>query len=225
MEFYVGDKFYSFSSSDLDYMYIDEGEEGIVYRYFDQAFKIYKDYCRKMRLKEKDVFVLQKIDTNRIVLPKNLIYDLNHQFIGYQMDFLLQYATQAIAKMDIFSFIKEICLLRDDIFLLSDFGIDMEDLNFRNLLYHNGKIYLIDPGSYVIRDYIDRSFLQQENFQRFAKFVVDDILLSVVSLSKKNQSAVRNILNLEDSFSLIYRLEDTLQEGETVSSYVKRICK
>ena len=53
MKIIVSDRLLEFSDKELDSMQIDYGQEGTVYRFEDEAYKIYHVMCLKTRLDEE----------------------------------------------------------------------------------------------------------------------------------------------------------------------------
>ena len=49
-----------------------------------------------------------------------------------------------------FDFLCELDLLEEDIKTLNSNNVEVEDFNLNNTAY-DGRIYLVDPGSYIIR--------------------------------------------------------------------------
>ena len=89
----------SLNIADIEKHYIDEGTEVVVYKYNDMALKIYKDYCRKQRLDLDTAKELSKIDTSRILLPRNIVYTENGEFIGYTTNKSKGYYTEQLPNI------------------------------------------------------------------------------------------------------------------------------
>jgi len=88
MKFYVDDKKYDLDYKKMQKNFISSGFESDVYRFDNKVYKFYKEVCLKYRLDKKSVEYLSKIKTNRLLLPKDVIYDENKEFFGYSMKYI-----------------------------------------------------------------------------------------------------------------------------------------
>ena len=68
--------------------YIDKGEEGSVYRYQDKAIKIYHDYPRKTTASLELLKVLKTINTQRILMPIDILMETSNKAKGYITPFI-----------------------------------------------------------------------------------------------------------------------------------------
>ena len=115
MRLYVGNELIELSDEELDFRYIDEGLEAKVYDYGDEVLKIYKDYCPKRRLSEEDAFRLSALDTNRVLLPRKMIYDDKGKFVGYTTERIFGVFKRNLLKKNIDDFVGEIDLINEDL--------------------------------------------------------------------------------------------------------------
>lgn len=223
MKLYFDGELICFSERDLDYMYLSEGTEGIVYRYKENALKIYKEFSVKSRLDESTAKELTLIRTNRILLPRKLLHNISSKFVGYSTMFLDKYSPKYISNMKMEDFNKEISLLCKDSDILASNHVDIEDLNSDNMIY-DGSIYICDPGSYKIRNNDSVSHISKHNRQVMIEFLVDSILKQSSKLNKREKKNLENHFFIDDCL-----IEDMLCEeaepNETVGNYVKRISK
>ena len=220
MRIRLGKKLLEFTDQELDYMYLNEGMEGTIYKYGDRALKIYEEFPRKSRLEENEALELSKISTNRILLPRELIYDDKDKFVGYSTLYIDSYGLGNISKMSIDSFIDEVNILYRDISILSRNNVDVDDYTLYNTLY-NGGIYLVDPGSYQIVDNDERLF--KDNRYRFNEFLVELLLPHSIKLTKREARILRNHMDLTEALSEIMHYEKFPRD--TVRAYVKRITR
>ena len=198
MELYVKNKKYNFSNDELNDRYISEGNESNVYLVEDEVFKIYKPICGKRRLNEETSTYLSKLNTTNILLPKNNIYDKNHNFVGYTMDYLDSYKIDIIKNMNIVYFVDQIKALIKDI---------------------NDKINIIDPGSFEIKK--NNRFLHDINNDALNELILKLIKYSL-KLSKKKEDLLRNKFEIEKDFEslmLVYNENDTV--GKVVNKILK----
>ena len=111
MRILVGDEILNLSYINLAKMYLGRGCEAKVYKYKDEALKIYRPHCIKLRLEEDRALELTRIDTERILLPRKLIYDCDTgTFIGYTTRFI--YKTKITSKdRSNINYCETVCLL------------------------------------------------------------------------------------------------------------------
>lgn len=220
MRIYVGEKLLELSDTDLENMYVNEGKEAFVYRYGDEALKIYKDERVKLRLDEEDTIKLSEISTERVLLPKEVIYDDDFvTFKGYSTPFIDRESSDAIVDMDIMQFVDELDIIDSDLKKLANSGVLVDDLSIDNVFY-NGKMFLGDPGSYV---FVERAFpakIYRSNMYELTQFVKEEIF-SMIPLSFEEQVE----LDIKfDKFKYIgEQIRNSASSGESVKQYVKRI--
>ena len=223
MKLYYDGELLCFSERDLDYMYLSEGTEGIVYRYKRDALKVYKEFSCKDRLDEETAKELTLIKTSRILLPRKLLHNISSKFVGYSTMFLDKYSHKYISNMKMTDFNEEISLLCQDCDILGDRHIDIEDLNSDNMIY-DGSIYICDPGSYKIRREDPISEIKKHNREVMKEYLIESILKSSSKLTRKEKVNLDNHFMIED-----VPIEDILCEeadpNETVKGYVKRISR
>lgn len=219
MQFFIGNKVYTFSKDELDYMYIDEGVEATVYKLNKSALKIYKKYSRKNRLDYDTSKVLSEIPTKRYLLPKRPIYDKDKKFIGYTTDYKEKYSLKHLANMPLKTFCDEVKCLSEDTQALSDKNINIEDLIVENSIY-DGKIYICDPGSFSIDKASSPITLSRENNIRLNTFLCEEILGNTMKLSKKQRNG---LIHFQENYFLKEELEKHNSSTETVKALVKRI--
>lgn len=214
MRYKVGNKQIEINEED----FIGEGNESIVYKYYDIVLKIYKKFVRKDRLTEEEVNYLRYLVTKRILLPKDSIYDEDDIFSGYSLLYEESYSKDNIKKMKVRDLKKELELIREDIELLSSRNISLEDFTYDNLIY-NGSLYITDPGSFKLLGGFNTK-IYKENIRIFNYFFVKDVLSRILKLTKKEQS---NLELLVDSSGYV---GDILSdEDKTVSSYIRNVAR
>ena len=218
MKLYIDRNFYDFSLDELDSMYLGEGLEGVVYQFQGKALKVYNPHSQKTRLQEDDARRLSEIETKRFHLPKGLLYDSSHRFIGYYTDYITNYSLDHIPRMKKKDIVDELMVLESDCDTLSDHCVSIEDLHRNNIIY-DGKIHIIDPGSYQFEDGEFVRYLKSNNQRILREFVIDYIL--AMNLSFKKRATVQK--HFEDVEVCSDCLLDEMKPQETVKSYVKRI--
>ena len=190
----------------------DKGKEGIVYFYKDLAIKIYHTFPKKYKLNFDDVKFLSKIETQRILLPRSVVFK-----IGDNKSSFNGYATKRVNNIQDFKevenlgkskFIKELQLLKKDIDILTKNNIQIRDMEHKNNILYNGNIYYVDPGSFIKNtssilnkknyDEIDASlkkniFMHQNN-NKLLMEEIDDIITK--KYGKYNKDYANNLLSI-----------------------------
>ena len=222
MRIYVGDEFLDLDQETLDYMYLDEGNESEIYRYGKEVLKIYKPFCRKDRLDEETAIILSGISTERFILPERIIRDEDGKFIGYSMPFIYEYPVGGILKNKIGNILDEFDIIRDDIRILSDNHVEIEDLHVGNILY-TGKIYIGDPGSYLVKRERKTGQMYNDNMYTFGLFVRDELF----KLVKMTAGERRDLNNKFDySWDIGDQMRDeVIDNKETVRQFIKRMTR
>lgn len=227
MRILVGDEILNLSYINLAKMYLGRGCEAKVYKYKDEALKIYRPHCIKLRLDEDSALELTRIDTERILLPRKLIYDCDTgAFIGYTTRFIYKTKIASIFDMEIGNLVSEVNLLRSEAVKLADSGVIITDFNINNTIFNNG-IYLVDPGSYksVNSNYSlgFRNFVRDRNVSTLNEYIEYD-LFRALGLNGAQREMIGSLLGTTrtDFANLDLNLDtDTLKEP--VKQYIKRL--
>lgn len=217
MNIYIDNEKLNFSRDSFEF--IGDGMEGEVYRNDNLALKLYHNIPRKDTIDLETTRAFTYLDTERILLPKKVIYDDNHNMIGYATLYKENY-NHALKLIKGDKFVEEISIIKDDIDLLSHKDILVNDLHRDNMIY-DGSIYLVDPGSYYFN--IDNTDVYNHNNNEFNRFLfgelIDYELKQVTSLKKAK--AIRDILT-SDGFDSI---KSDLGNSKNLRSYVNNLVK
>ena len=109
MKIYVGEELLEFSDEELKHMFIDYGREAEVFRYKDEALKVYKNVVRKGRLCEIEALELSEIKTERILMPKRMIHDYaTGEFSGYSLKLIPNASKKRIPRIRKEHFVEEL---------------------------------------------------------------------------------------------------------------------
>lgn len=219
---YIGNECFDFDEDDLEYMYIDEGDEALVYRHGMQALKIYRDYCYKPKLDESNTKKLTNIKTKRILMPRCPIYvGTKNNFKGYTTEpFIYALPKKQIKNMPIDSFLSEIDLFKEDAYTLAENKFEIDDLYLDNIVY-NGKLYMVDPGSFEEVN-LSTSEIFRRNVVEINELVKDE-LFSLVKVPKKGRVKINEYF---DEFEYIGdAIKDSFSYGESVNRYVKKMVR
>lgn len=222
LKIYFEGEFLEFNDDDLDYMFVNDGQEAKVYRHGKDALKIYKKECYRARLNEGVCENLSSIDTKRILLPEKLIYDGDCKtFIGYSLPFVYTVSCSRILDMNIGAFVDEVDILKADLEVLSDNKVEVNDWHNGNVLYDGKRIFMGDPGSYVVRS-DDYRWCLENNIEILNEFLKSDIF-QLAGLSKTREKNMNIVF--DDYEYLGNQIRESMNERETVRQYVKRITK
>ena len=223
MRFFIGEKLYNYSEEQLSIQMLNHGDESDVYRIKGKAVKIYKPFCPKKRLDEKTVEYFKTIDTQRILLPIETVYDENRRFNGYTTQLVEEGCKSNIAKMKMSKMLSEIKLMTEDVEMLSELGITIDDLGYRDVLYGDG-LYFCDPGSFTIERYMSPKDIKYYNKEKLHELIIDEILGPTCKLTKKQKYSLKEMTLGGDYLSDIFSYEN-YNINESASHYVKRITK
>ena len=201
---------------ELDDLYENEGQEGIIYHYGDYAYKIYKPYCSKYRLSEDECQKMLDIPTRNVLLPRGIIYDERKRFVGYYTEFIERKPIYHILNMKLKDFSFQVGDVYDDLQLLSQRDIAVHDMNLSNFCYHDG-FYFVDPGSYIFVDSFCPNILYSFNKDEFTKFLVLDVFSRSLKMTHQNGRL------LQKHFKSFEYLPLEEYQNDTVKTYVKRL--
>ena len=221
MRLYGGKELVDISQEELDFRDIDEGQEAKVYDYGSEVLNIYKDYCPKQRLSEDDAIRLSEMNTDRILLPRRIIYNDNLEFVGYTTKHINGVFKRNILKKNIKGFVDEVDLLYGDLKKLADINYNIADLTMKNIVYDGG-LYFVDPGSFTqTGDYGDR-FKYKVNTWTLNDFLLND-LFHMVMLTRGQRTEFNNNFDINDYIGDFIRC--SMQEEENVRQYIKHMSK
>lgn len=221
MKFYINNDEYNFSEEELnDTLLSNAGTEGTVYKIGDRAVKIYKPFCLKNRLDESTAKLLSTIKTNRILMPRELVYDSKRNFCGYTTKYIESSNKDNIKRFKMKKLLDEIKLYEEDMVKLSDHNISLCDFDIFNTEYSDG-IYFCDPGSFELEDK-DNRFFKALNEDEIKSFFIYSIMSRFSDLNKKSSSKLYNHFSYDSYLSDMIKSED-YEENETMVHFVKKL--
>ena len=175
LRIYVGDELLEFNDEEIKHMYVNHGREAEVYRYKDEALKIYKRVVRKDTLSEAEAGELSIIKTERILMPKRMIHNYETgEFSGYSLDFISKASRKRIPRIRKEHFVEELDIIDRDLRVLANNGVKIGDLHIDNVLY-NDNFYICDPGSFKIDKEEDPDILYGLNVRIFNWLLISDV--------------------------------------------------
>lgn len=222
-----------------------KGSEFTVYRYFRMVIKIYKKDYPLSHLSLEELNILKRISTQRILLPSGVLWNINGELIGYEMPYIS--GEKSIECDSVYAFFEELEMLKKDLDLLCSKSIILRDIDLSNTIY-NGKLYLIDPGNYLIGDlnkiifHLNLDSLTPEERQKLLiewnynkiNVLIDMLLfLSNPSIDPfRYRQIVQFLMRVREENNLFYNLEvlkmffnQDLSIGEAIDSFIKKYIK
>ncbi len=200
-----------------------EGLESKVFRIDNETvLKVYKDCNDKAKLDKKMIEDLSELDTNRIILPNDIITDEDGETKGYSMDYIEE-SEDTIIDFPKKQLIVELSLLKKDLIELGENNIEIGDLREENTISNEDSFYLIDCGDYLQRK-IDTTDI---NIRFFNEYIIDDIFTDIVFEESKDLMKGLNVLKnlriyLNEGNYIGDYLEEEMKEEETINGFIKR---
>lgn len=202
---------------------VSTGKTGNVYHYHDMALKEFKD-DKKTPIDEETARYLTNISTDRILLPRNLLF-YNNKFRGYTYR-LIKGPNKKIITISKKDLIQDIRVLEKDINTLSNESVLLSGVSPENSIF-NGELYLTDPSNYTILEDINTPNLEQlNNYQLhllLVKLITTD-LRSIKFATKAKIDAIEAILkgkDLDEESSDFFN--DLIGKNDTIKQFVKKI--
>ena len=222
MKYYIGNKVYDFSEEELDRYYLDEGTEATCYKMGDTVLKIHHDYPNRDILSEDNCKRLSKIETDRILLPKDIVYDEDGKYLGYTVKYINSEEPK-IKNLKIGNLINEFYVLEKEVKQLDEEYVLLEDLNYLNTIYSNG-FYLCDPGKYSFVDDLDkRRFLSCFNRDTINYYEINELLFRLFKFSNKDKIKISDTLFKYGEYVSEIIENIGYDPEEDVKTYFKRI--
>ena len=223
LKIYYKDEFLEFIEDELDYMYLDEGAEGIVYKYGKDAIKIYKDFCFRSRLTRDECVKLSGFKTERVQVPSNIVYGEDMKtFLGYSTPFIYAYPVARIMDMQVNHFVDELDIIKDDLRTLAFSGVEIADWHSDNVLFDGKRIFIGDPGGLFFRREIREQQSMGNNLFTMNRFFKDEIF-PMAKLSRNNK---KNLESVFDDYEYIgTQIRESALDGENVRQYIKRMTR
>lgn len=208
------------------YEYIGKGTEATVYRKGNTAYKCYHPLFYSERLSLEEVQKLQKLSTNRILLPREILWSFTGKFKGYTTKYVEDYGLENILQLPTDSLIDEFHQLQKDCITLGKQSVVVADFlpensMLRNYSFHNG-IYFFDPGKF----YYNMDF-SSSSISTYNSSMVDDAIFRGIIMKYGSLLGVSDRLNKvmeEWSFSsggLMDYIESDIHE-KNLGEYIKK---
>lgn len=198
--------------------YIGEGIETKVYKNGKYVLKLYKNISY---LNNEFVYKLSRINTKRIAMPIDFIYDKNNNIIGYSSLYIKK-NIKNINSMKTNKLLNNIKYLNYDFQKLNTYHIASCDCHIGNLIYDEyGNVYIIDTGNFY--ESLFGRELQTNN--NSLSYITEELLLSNIN-DFTNYSVLKSYIKDElfDTDPLYY-IKSEVCNYHTISDYQHSLIK
>ena len=202
--------------------FVPSQKAGDVYHFRNYALRIFRD--GEEAIDEDTARYLTSISTDRIILPRKLLYN-NNTFKGYTMKLVSQKgAGKKIITTPKDDFIDCVEVLEADIKELSQKKVLLNAISPGYTLY-NGELYLVNPAKYSILE------ADSNNIERINKFQLHSLIVELISseLNKQDFSQasikyLKGLMSLRDedqnTSDFLYGL---MGDQKNIKQFVKKI--
>lgn len=198
------------------------GKTGDVYRYRNEALKVFRDDIQvPMDLKTAEY--LTRISTERILLPRNLLFH-NNAFKGYSMKLVPKKgSSKRIITTPTPAFLEEVEVVEEDITHLSRKRVLLSGVSPDNSFF-NGNLFLTDPQKYTVLDTDRFEQLEQINNYQFQLLLIE---LITKELNKGNypQAAINRLKELLSLKDLDTKMSEYLRDLTAGQADLKQLVK
>lgn len=161
--------------------YLGKGTEGKVYKKGDFAYKYYHRYSYCSRLSLEETQFLENMSTNRILLPRDILYTCFGKFKGYTTHYIQNLGLIHYMGIPTELIVRDFHLLNCDCEVLGKRNIVIYDLmpkddRVQNYSFNRG-LYFVDPGKY----HMDFSLSEEEAILENKKSVEQFLYYRVIS--------------------------------------------
>ena len=178
---------------------IGTGVTGDVYKYKNNALKIFKDN-KEIPIDLETAQYLSQITTHRILLPKNLLF-YNNSFKGYSYKLVSKKGLgKRILTIPSEDLTEEISIIEKDIERLSTKKVLLNGIEPSNIIF-NGKLYLADPSKYSVLDLYSTQDLEVLN-----KYQLHLLLTTMITseirknnFGSKIEKEIKELLEIKDT--------------------------
>lgn len=177
---------------------IGNGTTGNVYRYKNQALKIFNP-DKELPIDVQTASYLASISTSRVLLPKNLLF-YNHQLRGYTYKLVSKKKNaRSLINLPKDELIGNIAILERDIERLSRKQVLLNGISPENSIF-NGHIYLTDPSRYSVLDLFSTEELEKLNKYQLhlllSSLIITDMRKACFDSSQEAQ--LKELLDIRD---------------------------
>lgn len=224
MGYYLGNKNSKKKISIEGLKRIYSSDTGDVYKYKSDALRIFKDE-KNPPLDEDTAELLMSTSTDRILLPKNLLF-YNSSFRGFTFRLVPRKGTgKRLIMLPKDELIGNISLIERDIEKLSSKSILLDGIKPENTFF-NGDLFLVDPSKFSALEDCDYKSLEPINKAQFHLLITELMayeLRNKIS-DKPLEKDLKNMMSFrdtdEDTSAFI---SDMLGDSDSVKQFLKKI--
>lgn len=203
---------------------IGNGGTGDVFKYHNSALKIFKD-DRETPIDEETAAYLTTISTNRILLPKKLLF-YNNTFRGYTYKLVSRKGSgKKLITIPKDELIGNVSIIERDIETLSKKQVLLNGIEPANAIF-NGNLYLVDPCRYTKLDSYSTKELERLNKYQFHLLLTTMITseLRKGNSSSKVEKQIKELLGLKDEdVNSSDFLIDAISDNDSIKQFVKKL--
>ena len=192
---------------------IGQGKKGNVYKYDqDTAIKVFKD-GQDTPIDENTAEELSKISTDRIILPKSLLF-YNNAFRGYTYRLVPKIGSgKRIIMLSKTDLVQDIRVLESDVETLSKQRVLLNGITPENTIF-NGELYLTDPTGYrKLEDGVLESIEELNKLQLHLLLI--KLITTELNNDKRFSSEVKNNIK-----TLLSMKNENMDSSEFLSSII-----
>ncbi len=197
---------------------------GDIYRYKSMALRIFK-IGKQTPIDLDTANYLKDITTDRILLPKNILF-YNNSFRGFSFKLVNNKGKgQKIINQDKDDLIEEITLIERDIESLSNKKILLSGIDPVNTVF-NGELYITDPTKFRKLDLMSTIELEEVNKYQF-HLLLTSLITSELRRNNFDSRYERRIkeelLEQEDIDTLATLYGDVIGDNDSIKQKVRRM--
>lgn len=204
---------------------LGNGNSGHTYKFQNMALKIF-DNPEESEEALKTIKYLKGISTDRILLPKQILY-YNNKYIGYSRKLLSKKgSSKRIITEPKEEFIRDVELIENDNRILSRKRILLDGISPDNT-HFDGNLYLTDPTKYsLLTDLLSTYELERLNKYQlhllFTEIIIFDLRKN--GFSNAQIAEVKDLLcSKDENMNSSEFFKETFEEEETIKQLVKKM--
>lgn len=198
--------------------------DGDIYKYKNSALKIFRR-DEKTPMEYEMAEYLTTISTNRILLPRNLLF-YNNSFRGYTYKLVSKKGMgNRMIMLPQDELIEDISIIEKDIETLSSKKVLLDGIEPSNTVF-NGRLYLTNPTGYTTLDLMSTEELEKLNKYQFHLLFISLITqeLRRNNFSSKTEKEVKELLEMKDSHDNTSEfVSDLIGDSQTLKQFVKKM--
>ena len=203
---------------------IGSGKTGDIYRYKNMALRIFREDI-KTPIDLETANYLKEISTDRIIVPKNILF-YNNSFAGFTYKLINNRGRgQKIINQSKEDLIDEISVVEKDIERLSSKKILLNGIEPSNTLF-NGQLFITNPSKFRRLDLMSTLELEQLNKYQF-HLLLTALISSEIKKSNydsRYEKKIKEELSERDEFDTLASFyADFIDENENIKQKIKKM--